>query len=74
MIAEIYRFNEYLETNYRMSYFHSKDGLEIDLILQKGQEKILIEIKSKSKTLSEDLKERVNSILKVINSCNFYKV
>ena len=56
VISEIYRFNEYFEANYRMAYFHSKDGLEIDLILQKGQEKILIEIKSKSKTLPEDLK------------------
>lgn len=56
MIAEAYRLNEYLEANYKMSYFHSKDGLEIDLILQKGREKILIEIKSKRKTLSDDLK------------------
>ena len=56
VISEIYRFNEYFEANYKISYFHSKDGLEIDLILQKGQEKIFIEIKSKSKTLSEDLK------------------
>ena len=56
VITEAYRLNEYLETNYKMSYFHSKDGLEIDLILQKGQEKILIEIKSKKKTLPDDLK------------------
>ena len=56
VIAEAYRLNEYLETNYKMSYFHSKDGLEIDLILQKGQTKILIEIKSKNKIFSEDLK------------------
>lgn len=39
-----------------MSYFHSKDDLEIDLILQKGHKKILIEIKSKTKTLSDDIK------------------
>ena len=56
VIAEAYRLNEYFETNYKMSYFHSKDGLEIDLILQKGQKKILIEIKSKNKTVSDDLK------------------
>ena len=56
VIAEAYRLNEYFEANYKMSYFHSKDGLEIDLILQKGREKILIEIKSKKKTLSDDLK------------------
>ncbi|MDE0519007.1 MAG: AAA family ATPase [Bdellovibrionales bacterium] len=56
VIAEVYRLNEYLEANYKMSYFHSKDGLEIDLILQKDREKILIEIKSKKKALSDDLK------------------
>ena len=56
VIAEAYRLNEYFEANYKMSYFHSKDGLEIDLVLQKGRETILIEIKSKKKTLSDDLK------------------
>ena len=39
VITEIYRLNEYFETNYKMSYFQSKDGLEIDLILQKGTKK-----------------------------------
>ena len=56
VIAEAYRLNEYFETNYKLSYFHSKDGLEIDLILQKGQKKIFIEIKSKKQVLSDDLK------------------
>ena len=56
VIAEAYRLNEYFEANYKMSYFHSKDGLKIDLVLQKGQEIILIEIKSKKRTLSDDLK------------------
>ena len=56
VIAEIYRLNEYFETHYKMSYFRSKDGLEVDLILQKGQKKILIEIKSTDKALSHDLK------------------
>ena len=56
VIAEIYRLNEYLETHYKLSYFHSKDGLEIDLILQKGQENILIEVKSKSKVVLDDLR------------------
>ena len=56
VISEIYRLNEYFETHYKMSYFHSKDGLEVDLILQKGRKKILIEIKSTDKALSDDLK------------------
>ena len=56
VVSEIYRLNEYLEAHYRMYYFRSKDGLEIDLILKKGQRILLIEIKSKNKVLSEDLK------------------
>ena len=56
IIAEIYRLNEYFESHYKLSYFQSKDGLEIDLILQKGYEKIFIEIKSKKRVLSNDLK------------------
>ena len=56
VISEIYRLNEYLETHYKMSYLKTKEGLEIDLILQKGHQKILIEIKSTNKTLPQDLK------------------
>ena len=56
VITEIHRLNEYLEAHYKLSYFHSKNGLEIDLILQKGQENILIEIKSKNKVIPDDLR------------------
>ena len=61
IITEIYRLNEYFESHYKLSYFQSKDGLEIDLILQKGYEKIFIEIKSKKRVLSNDL-----NVLKLI--------
>ena len=56
VICEAYRLNEYFETQYRFSYFRSKDGLEVDLILQKGNQIILVEIKSTSKVLAGDLK------------------
>lgn len=47
LIAEIYRLNIYCRKNYSLSYFRSKDGVEIDLILERNkQKKILIEIKS----------------------------
>ena len=61
IITEIYRLNEYFESHYKLSYFQSKDGLEIDLILQKGYEKIFIEIKSKKRVLSKD-----SNVLKLI--------
>jgi len=46
-INELFRLNEYLQSGYRFSYLRTKDGLEIDLIVEKPrQPPILIEIKS----------------------------
>ncbi len=47
LINEIHRLNHYYETGFRFSYLRTKDGLEIDLIVEKQrQPPILIEIKS----------------------------
>ena len=71
IIAEIYRLNEYFECRYKLSYFQSKDGLEVDLILQKGYEKIFIEIKSKKRVLSNDLKN-LKLIKKDISKAKYF--
>lgn len=57
VINEIYRLNEYLHLDYRLSYFQSKDGAEIDLILSRGRKNILIEIKSYTRVNSEDARK-----------------
>lgn len=46
VILEFHRMNEYLETNFRLSYLSTKEGGEVDLVLSKGKKLILIEIKS----------------------------
>jgi predicted AAA+ superfamily ATPase len=46
VILEIYKLNHYFETDYRLSYFATKDQGEVDLVLSRGREKIFIEIKS----------------------------
>lgn len=47
IICEIARLNSYLHTRCKMSYFASKGGLEIDLVLeQPGGQVTLVEIKS----------------------------
>lgn len=46
VILEIYRLNKYLKTNYKLSYFSTKNNAEIDLVLSKNRTHILIEIKS----------------------------
>lgn len=46
-IWEVLKYNEYLRKHYKLAYLNTKDGLEIDLIVeQKGQPCTLIEIKS----------------------------
>lgn len=49
IIAESFRLSEYLKKDYRFSYLRTKDGCEIDLIIQRpGKKDLLIEIKSVS--------------------------
>jgi len=57
IICECFRLNEYYEKNFKFYYLRTKDGAEIDLIVQKlGKKRILIEIKSKTEVNSEDLR------------------
>lgn len=47
IICEIFRLNIYKRTKYRLSYLATKGGLEIDLVLERpGDNLILLEIKS----------------------------
>jgi predicted AAA+ superfamily ATPase len=50
IITEIYKLNSYLRKDYTFSYLQTKDGAEIDLIINQPSGKILlIEIKSTDK-------------------------
>jgi predicted AAA+ superfamily ATPase len=47
IILEVFRLNAYSRRQYKLSYIRSKDGAEIDLIIERpGQTTILLEIKS----------------------------
>ncbi|MBF0205400.1 MAG: ATP-binding protein [Oligoflexia bacterium] len=48
-ICEIFRLNQYTQKDYRLSFYATKNGAEIDLILSKGRKHILVKIKSSSK-------------------------
>ena len=56
VILEIYKLNHYLEKDFQLSYLRNYDGNEIDLVLKRAKEIILIEIKSTTKVDSHDLK------------------
>ncbi|MBC7464889.1 MAG: ATP-binding protein [Bdellovibrio sp.] len=50
VISEIYKLNHYYEADYKLSYFSTKDGLEVDLVLSRGKKEVIfIEIKSSEK-------------------------
>lgn len=46
LINEIYRLNSYFEKDFRLSFFATKNNVEVDLVLSKGRSHHLIEIKS----------------------------
>ena len=65
IVLECYRLNEYFKTDYRFYYLKDKQGLEIDLIIDRGQKaSILVEIKSSNNITEADVKT-----LKKISSC-----
>ena len=49
VIQEIFRQNDYQKKDYRLSYFQTKNGAEIDIVLSRGKNTILIEIKSSNR-------------------------
>lgn len=56
IILECFRFNDYLEKDFRFSYLRTKDNVEIDLIIERpGNTTLLIEIKSTENVTSQDL-------------------
>jgi len=46
IIQEVIRHNSYSRKNYKLSYFATKNNVEIDLILTKANQNIAVEIKS----------------------------
>ncbi|MCX6125763.1 MAG: DUF4143 domain-containing protein [Proteobacteria bacterium] len=56
IIAECVRLNEYGRHDFRFSYFRTKDGAEIDLVIERpGRSLVLVEIKSSTNTIDEDV-------------------
>ena len=56
VILEIIKNADYRRLDWHYSYLRTKDGVEIDLIIQSPQKTLLIEIKSKALVKQEDAK------------------
>lgn len=72
VIAECLRLNDYLRRDYRFSYFRTKDGAEIDLIVDRpGASLALVEIKSTSNPTVEDVGHLIR-LLPEFGDCEAY--
>ncbi|NUM89758.1 MAG: ATP-binding protein [Bdellovibrionales bacterium] len=54
LVNEIYRLNSYEEKDFRLSYYATRDGTEIDLILSRGQHHYLVEIKAGDRVVAAE--------------------
>ena len=73
IISELIKQNSYLEKNYKLYYWRTKQGSEIDLVLEKGQELIGVEIKYKRRAFNQAFSNRYpEAQLKMLTVDNFY--
>jgi len=68
IITEIFRWNEYAQNDFRLSFLQTKNDNEIDLILSRGRQHIACEIKSSDRLDVQDVK-RVETLAGDIKNC-----
>lgn len=57
VVTEALRRNDYLKRDFRFSYLRTKDGAEVDLVIDRpGQSTVLVEIKSSTQVDPSDLR------------------
>ncbi len=72
VISEAFRLNDYNRRDYRLSYFRTKDGVEIDLVIERpGLPLALIEIKSTTTPSYEDA-SHLHNLRKEFGECDVY--
>ena len=73
IIGEFLKLNTYFDLGYSLNYWRLKQGSEIDLVLQKGDDCIGVEIKYSSGTAATAFKNRYpKAITRTITIDNFY--
>ncbi len=73
IISELIKQDSYAEKNYKFYYWRTKQGSEIDIVLEKGKELIGIELKYKRKAVNKAFKNRyLQAKIRMITADNFY--
>jgi predicted AAA+ superfamily ATPase len=73
IISEIIKQLSYCDEDYKCYYWRSKQGSEIDLVLENNEDLIGVEIKYKKRSLNQAFKNRYkHAIVKMMTVNNFY--
>lgn len=73
IISELIKQNSYLESGFNFYYWRTKLGSEIDVVLERGDELIGVEVKYKRKNINKAFKNRYpQAKLKTVTIDNFY--
>lgn len=73
IISELVKQDSYLEKNFKFYYWRTKQGSEIDVVLEKGQELIGVEIKYKRKAINRAFQSRYpKAKIRLVTAGNFY--
>ena len=73
IISELIKQNSYLDKNYKFYYWRTKQGSEIDVVLEKGSELIGVEVKYKRKSINKAFKNRYpEAKVRMVTADNFY--
>ena len=72
VVNEIIRLQSYGRKDYRLSYLRTKDGVEIDLVIERPDiKRALVEIKSTERVSDEDIRSLIHLGKDVANSDAF---
>lgn len=73
IISELTKQSSYADKNFRFYYWRTKQGSEIDVVLEKGKELIGVEIKYKRKAVNKAFKRRYpQAKVRMVTADNFY--
>ncbi|MDO8667640.1 MAG: ATP-binding protein [bacterium] len=73
IVSELIKQDSYSDRNYKFYYWRTKQGSEIDVVLEKGSELFGVEVKYKRKAVNVAFKNRYpEAKVKLITAENFY--
>lgn len=73
IMSELVKQNSYAESGYAFYYWRTKQGSEIDVVMEKGSELIGVEVKYKRKAINRAFKNRYPlAKVRLVTADNFY--